>query len=210
MTTNVRREQILSELRLQIITGQLRPGTRIRELQVANSFGTSQAPVREALRVLEMEGLVNVIPHTGTFVTEISFHEMEQLFEFRKLIEISSAKALIKRPFDLAPFEDVVRRMMQLALDGNVLQFTAEDCRFHQLIIEGANKNVFLRLWLTVDAQIRRFIALVSTQYHQNLTRVAEQHLSILEAIRNRDEARLTAELYRHLDLDDSWRVFLE
>ncbi len=205
-------DKIFAALRLEIITGQLRPGDRIVELQVAKSFGTSQAPVREALQRLGQEGLVETVRHTGTYVSHMSFSEMEQLFEMRRLIEITSGKILLKRAGqdELAVLQHSFDSMLAAARAGNMTHLIANDVEFHRSLIEGAKQTVFLRLWLTMDGQIRRFIANVTMKYFDDMEALAERHRPILEAIKLRDNNELTHQLSEHLALDDSWKPFLQ
>jgi DNA-binding GntR family transcriptional regulator len=205
-------EKIFGELRLEIITGKLRPGDRIVEMKVADSFGTSQAPVREALQRLSQEGLVETVRHTGTFVSRMSFSEIEQLFEMRRLIETTSGRILLKRASDedFHLMQHAFDSMLDAAHAGNVIQLVASDVEFHRLLIERALQHVFLRLWSTMDGQIRRFIANVSMKYYDEMVTFAQRHQPILDAILARDEQKLIRELTNHLALDDSWRPYLQ
>ncbi|MCL6600404.1 MAG: GntR family transcriptional regulator [Alicyclobacillus macrosporangiidus] len=204
-------DRIFKALRLQIITGQLRPGDRIVELRVAESFGTSQAPVREALQRLDHEGLVETIPHTGTFVSHMSFGEIEQLFEMRRFIEIASGKVLLRRArdSDVAALRTAYENMRSAAQRGDLTELVTQDVEFHRLLIALADRKVFLRVWNTMDGQIRRFISHVSVKYFDEMITLAERHEPILEAIQTRHEDDLVRHLTEHLALDESWRAFL-
>lgn len=205
-------EKIFAALRLEIITGKLRPGDRIVEMKVADSFGTSQAPVREALQRLGQEGLVETVRHTGTFVSRMSFSEIEQLFEMRRLIETTSGGILLKRASDddIHQLQQAFDSMLDAAHAGSVIQLVASDVEFHRLLIERAQQNVFLRLWSTMDGQIRRFIANVSMKYYDEMVTFARRHQPILDAICARDEQKLIRELTGHLALNESWRSYLQ
>lgn len=91
-------EQIAAELARRIVRGALEPGRRIAEQEVANEFKVSRGPVREAIRVLEREGLVTVLPRRGAVVTELSAHEVAELFEIRAALFALVVQKIVQQP----------------------------------------------------------------------------------------------------------------
>jgi DNA-binding GntR family transcriptional regulator len=90
-------ERVITEMRRQIITGELAPGDNLSEIALAESFGVSRTPVREALKQLETEGLVEIRPRVGTFVTTPSRRQFIELFEMKELLEGAAARMLACR-----------------------------------------------------------------------------------------------------------------
>ena len=88
---------VLDDIRRRILTGGFRPGERITESEVAAKLGISRSPVREAFRVLEREGLIATLPRKGSFITEISPEDVEELFELREILECHAVDCIKKR-----------------------------------------------------------------------------------------------------------------
>jgi len=155
--SRVLREEVVDVLRVAILTNELSAGTRLVEEDVAEQMGTSRVPVREALRQLEHEGLVELIPHRGAIVAALAEPEIHSIYEIRATIEAEA----MKRACELVTNEDLARlnRLcadMDHALRLDDIGLVADvDVRFHGVLLEIAGFAVIRRVWRSLDALVR-------------------------------------------------------
>lgn len=145
----------------RIIDGHYPPGHRLKELQLAREFNTSQAPVREALRELEATGVIESEPHRGSRVRTVSERELSEAYQVRAVLE-QRAGELAAGQFSgretlLQHQADKVRRAYE---KGNVEEYTRHDLAFHRMIVEAAGNQVLLESWdaLHFDIRTRLFL----------------------------------------------------
>lgn len=191
--TRVLRTEVLAALRGAILTGRIPIGSRLLETEISGRLGVSRAPVREAIRQLEQEGLVESFAHRGAIVIGLPEDEIDALYELRAVLE---AKA-IARVCEVATEEDLqaldgLVDEMQAALTDNDLGRIAEvDLRFHGLIVELSGFTLLRRIWSSLDGLVR----VRSVQALERPTRAAEHfirdsvasHTRLTEAVRLRD-----------------------
>jgi DNA-binding GntR family transcriptional regulator len=141
-------QHVLEGLREAIIGGDLRPGERVRQEDVAARLGVSVAPVREALRILEQEGQVTYLPRRGYFVTELEYEDLAEIYGLRRLLEEQAATAAVPRLDDahLARIRSFARDCAEAVRHGDVLAELAANRRFHFAILEPAGQPHLLRL----------------------------------------------------------------
>jgi DNA-binding GntR family transcriptional regulator len=186
-------------LRRAIVAGELRPGGRIPQEDVAERIGVSLIPVREALRVLESEGQVTYIPRRGYFVTELHIEDLEEIFELRRLLEGRAARHAAEQLDD-----DVVERMADDAREcsaaaaaGEVARELAANRRFHLGLFEVAGEPHLMRLVRLLWESTEAYRALYYNS--PDMRRAADEaHERILAAARDRDPDRIVAELDAH------------
>ncbi|MCW3063343.1 MAG: GntR family transcriptional regulator [Solirubrobacterales bacterium] len=192
-------QHALDGLRHAIVSGELRPGQRVRQEEIAEGFGVSIAPVREALRVLEQEGQVTYQPRRGYFVTELRIEDLEEIYELRQVLEERAARRALPT-LD----EDALERIALAARDcveaaeaGDVAAELEANRRFHFAVLEAPGEVHSLRvirlLWDSTEAY--RAIYYNSPEERR---RAVEAHDRIIEAIRDREADRLVAELDAH------------
>jgi DNA-binding GntR family transcriptional regulator len=186
-------------LRAAIVSGELRPGARIPQEDVAERIGVSLIPVREALRVLESEGQVTYLPRRGYFVTELRVADLVEIFELRHLLESRAARKAAEQLDD-----ELLERMAQAARDctvageaGDVAAELAANRRFHLGLFEAAGEPHTMRLVRLLWESTEAYRALY---YNSPIHRRAadEAHERILDAARRRDADDLVAELDAH------------
>ena len=140
--------QILAKLKDEIISIRLEPGTRLMVGELAQVFGASQTPVKEALRRLEGKGLVEIIPHQGTFVSQLSRREILESLEIRLALELYAARSIVENSVNtdenMAMLASIIKRLVKAAEDGNGEEFAHYDKEFHSAIV-GMTKNSTLR-----------------------------------------------------------------
>jgi DNA-binding GntR family transcriptional regulator len=201
-------DQVYERLRLTIVDGELAPGARVVELEIANSMGTSQGPVREALQRLEREGLVQRQAHSATFVTEFSVDEMYELFSIRSVIEGFAIQRAVARITDeqCARLETLVNLMREAGLRDDMLTLTESDLQFHRLICQWSGSATLQRAWEPLYSQIQRFVVRTHKNYFASLTDIADTHMPIVQALRQHDEQNVTRLIQEHVML--IWSLF--
>jgi DNA-binding GntR family transcriptional regulator len=192
-------QHALEQLRRAIVDGELRPGQRIAQEQVALRLGMSIAPVREALQVLDQEGQVTYRPRRGYFVTELRIEDLEEIYELRKLLEERLARAALANVDErtLERVSEAAGDCVRAADGGRVGAELEANRRFHFAILERFDSphtmRVIRRLWDATEA----YRALYYNSPAQRQESIAA-HERIIEAIEARDPDRLVAELDAH------------
>lgn len=197
--TDVSSARVASHLRDAILGGQLKPGDRIRQEDVAAKLDTSRVPVREALRMLEAEGLTEHEPHKGARVPRLTQHEVEMIYRMRERLEpLALAESLAQLDeSDHERLEEVQRR-----IEGNndVQRFLDLDREFHMLTYRGCAidplNSMVTRLWNSTQHYRRAYIA----RGGRNVMWVVNaEHRLILDAVVRRDETDAERYLEGHI-----------
>jgi DNA-binding GntR family transcriptional regulator len=188
----VLRHDVLEVVRTAILQGRLKPGARLLEADIAAQMGISRAPVREAVRQLEQEGLVDIQPHRGTTILGVLDEEIEPLHELRVVLEAHAVRRACERAVqsDLDELEDCLERLAALE-PGDYESVLDLDLRFHAAILRASGFRVLRRVWESLDAMVR-------VRSYQSFERVGpankrvrdtavEAHACILETLRARD-----------------------
>ncbi len=192
-------EHALDALRLAIVAGELRPGQRVAQEEVAELLGVSIAPVREALRVLEQEGQVTYFPRRGYFVTELRIEDLEEIYELRRVLEEQAARHALPLLDDrgLERMAAAARECADAAAIGDVASELQANRRFHFEILWSADQPHTMRLirllWDTTEA----YRAIYYNSPDERSNSVAA-HDRILAAVHSRNADRLVAELDEH------------
>lgn len=197
------REQLFQHLRQQIITGELAPGERIIELAVARQAGVSQAPVREALQRLAIEGLIIQRNHRGAVVADLSFSEMREIFEVRAVIEGQAVVHLLEnmQPKYLSALRASLEEMREAAQRSDRAALIDADVRFHRSVLEFSGHTLLLRLWDVADGHVRRFLFATRDQYFRDELEVADTHQPLIDALESGSAARAVRAFEAHLHL---------
>jgi DNA-binding GntR family transcriptional regulator len=188
-------------LRSAIVNGRLRPGDRLKEVELAEQLGISRAPVREALRQLEHEGLVASLPYRATEVVGVSQEEIEEvLVPIRLTLEsFAFRKALpVLTDGDLAGLAALVETMRRAGAEGDRDELAEADVRFHELVIERSGQPHCLQVWRSIEPRVRAYFRR-DAPAHADPEEVAAEHDELLQALRDRDEALVLATLERHI-----------
>lgn len=170
----------------RIYDGSLQPGERLRELAIAEEFGTSQTPVREALRELEALRLVHSEAYKGTRVREITAREMTEVYLVRAILEQRAAELAGPRlENNVEPLDQAVDRICESAAEGDVDGYARHNLDFHRQIVVAADNMVLLQTWdsLRFEAKIR--INLIRKM--PSIVDRAAEHRPIVAALRRGD-----------------------
>lgn len=191
--------RIAANLRDEILTGKYPPGTRIRQEDIADQFGASRSPVREALRMLEADGLITLIANTGAWIAQLSLIECEEMYQIRERVEpllLRSSMANLSTN-DLELLASLAQRMEE---DQDVENFLRLDREFHLLSYSGASTallgDMVQRLWNTTQHYRRAYTRLLATEGFK--TAHYEHHL-LLAAITRGDSDDAERILYGHI-----------
>ncbi len=197
--------QVARILTKAIVAGQLPPGTKVVEAGVARELGISRAPVREAARLLERQGLLVSNPRRGFFVRKLEAADIDEIYDLRICVECHAAVLAAK---NLTPAKrDALRRQIDVLHETADLDDPArqveEDYKFHRMICEIAGRKRLLRLFDDLASELRMVIGLIGRLY-DDPRRIAETHIAVLEAIESGHHDIINARIDYHIGA--AWR----
>ena len=193
------REIVYEELKMQILTGKITPGTRMMEVDLAESMGVSRTPIREAIRKLEKEGLVTIEPRKGAYASQISVKDMVDILEVRQDMEGLAAYLASYRmkPHQMKRLEEISEAYDKSVRDGNLADMIEYDSQFHNLIVESCNNNILTMMINQLQELVLRFRYIYYDNY-KRAEKMPGEHKSIMDAIREgrANEARAAADAH--------------
>jgi DNA-binding GntR family transcriptional regulator len=202
---------VLAELRRAIIAGELLPGQPLRQNALAERFGVSRVPVREAFKVLESEGQVVYEPHRGHKVATLSLADLLEVYRLRQLMESEAARVAVANRSDavLVEMRASARDVETASAAGDLLKMTEANRRFHFLLVTAARmprlERIVQVLWDATEAY--RFVYYGA---EDNRARVEHEHALIIEAFAEGNAELLIALLDEHREhAVDALRTFL-
>jgi DNA-binding GntR family transcriptional regulator len=201
----VLREDVKEYLIDAIVRGDIKPGERIVETQIAQQLAVSQGPVREALRDLELFGFVISSPFRGTQVREISNQDLVEIYPVRAALEGVAASTAASRIDDaiLEQLEDQLHLMRQAAVQDDREAHISADIAFHRIIIEASGNRFLQQLWDSMRLATSTFVT--NAIARRPLDDLAERHVPILIALRSRDSRRAEEAMLRHIQEPGEW-----
>ncbi|MBQ9633859.1 MAG: GntR family transcriptional regulator [Schwartzia sp.] len=191
------REVVCETLRDAVRRGILQPGERLMEIQLAEDLGVSRTPVREAIRKLEMEGYVIMMPRRGTYVADLSIRDINEVFEIRTSLE-SLASGLAAERINEDELEKLQRLLVEIGAyikSGDMESIVRTDTEFHDLLYQASRNTRLVGIISNLREQLTRFRT-TSMSFPGRLKATLEEHRKIVEAIAQGDEkaARKAAE----------------
>ena len=199
ISRTVLREQVKDLLLQRIASGELRPGDRIVETRVAAELGTSQAPVREALRDLELLRLVESEPFKGARVRGFGNAELVEVYPVRAALEELAAKEATRRlAGDVSALEAEVEAMREAARRGDTNALVRHDIAFHRLVVESAGNPILEQCWKSLGVEGPITITLYGTSVEPE--EAAELHAPLLDAIRSGKPGAAGRAARRHVE----------
>jgi len=201
----VLRDVIKERIVERILDGTYPPGSRIVESQLAQEFGTSQAPVREALRDLEGMRFIESQPHVGARVRAVTSEELGQIYPVRAALEEVAGREAAVRMTDeiLAALADELQAMRSAAEAGEVHEQLVHDARFHEIIVEASGNQVLLEVWRSLRVEARTLVNVIKAD--SNLPMIAEMHRPVLSALQSRDPDLAGKEMRAHIEFFGSF-----
>ena len=199
LTRTSLRAQIKEILLARILKGEYKPGDRIVELQIAQEFGTSQAPVRESLRELEALGFVIAEPYRGTYVREITKATLAEVYPVRAALEEVAARAAAKYlAGNITALEEEFKAMQEAAAEGVLTEEVHHDVEFHRIIVEASGNRILLDLWTALRIEARTMISVLASTIDP--MELAEMHRPILEALAEGDGEKAGRIIRTHIE----------
>lgn len=180
--------QIRDGLVRRIVSGEIEPGERLVETRIAEDYGTSQAPVREALRELEAIGMVETKPRRGTFVRHFIQQTLRESYVVRAALEEAATRLAI--PAGTLPVEELradVAAMRAAAVRGDLQAVGAGSVSFHRHIIDAAHNELLKRAWEGLQIEARTAVTLLAVE--PDLSGVADEHDELLMVLMSGDLA---------------------
>ena len=198
------REVVCESLRDAIRRGVLKPCERLMEIQLAVELGVSRTPVREAIRKLELEGYVIMMPRCGTYVASMSIRDINEIFEIRTALESLSNGLAAERITD-EELESLQRLLVMIGgyvEEGNMDKIVETDIEFHDLLYKAARNSRLVGIISNLREQLTRFRTL-SMSYPGRLETTLEEHREIVEAIAEGDVKRAKKAAEHHMEMSE-------
>jgi DNA-binding GntR family transcriptional regulator len=190
-----------SMLRDEIVSGRLRPGDKLNEVHVSAAMGVSRGTLREAMRVLEQEGLLRSVPHRGTYVSRISARDARELQEVRLALEITAAvhDAATWSPTIERFLSDRYRTLERTYHSGSFLERARADLAFHEAFVEATENKILLRTWRSLVGSITVMVLSVGEGDMTELQLPAD-HEALLVAVASRDADEIRRTFTAHFE----------
>lgn len=202
------RDVVFNTLRRAILKGELKPGERLMEIALADKLGVSRTPIREAIRKLELEGLVVMAPRKGAKVASITERDLNDVLEVRKGMEVLAISLACKRITgeELEKLEIIERDFQRLIESGNLTELAEMDVRFHDTIYHATNNQRLVQLLNNLREQMYRY----RMEYLKDIAvrrTLAEEHKAICQALRERNQQ--LAEKYVSIHIDNQQKAII-
>lgn len=196
-------EQVYDRLKAAITTGELKPGQRLVEQDLARRMSVSQSPVRDALGRLTRERMVLQLPRRGSFVAEVGIDEARQAYQVRIPLERLAAQLICQAPAPavaevVAGLDGDLAALRTAAAADDVAAFVDADVTFHRRVWQAAGNPLLPEIWAMIESCMRGLTTVSNRLYYPDLPTVADTHVPLVSALRDRDAARAADEFERH------------
>ncbi|MFZ5968818.1 MAG: GntR family transcriptional regulator [Bacillota bacterium] len=196
------RDVVFDHLRNAILSGDLKPGERLMEVQVAEQLGVSRTPVREAIRKLELEGLVVMMARKGAYVADVSVKDILEVLEVRSVLEGLAAYLAAERitEEELEELQHITNQFKGYIESGEKEGMIEKDREFHDRIFRSTHNNKLIQIAQGLQEQVQRFRITYFSEYHGS-TALPSEHQAIVEAISNREAVQAQKLAYEHIEM---------
>jgi DNA-binding GntR family transcriptional regulator len=195
------RDVVFNTLRQEILTGKLKPGERLMEIHLANKLGVSRTPIREAIRKLELEGLVIMIPRRGAEVAQITLKSLEDVMEVRRALDVLAIELACDRMDDenLEKLKGACENFNVAVETKDTRKIAEADVEFHDLIVHSTDNSRLIQLVNNLSEQMYRyrFEYLKDETTHDTLK---EEHLEMYKSIVKKDKDTAARTVVKHID----------
>jgi len=198
-------EKVYSLIRQQILLRRFQAGEKLDIYRLADQLGVSRTPVKDAVNRLALEGLVEIVPRRGTFVTKFGRKDIEELFDARCMVELWAAQKAMKRVTD-----QEIRQLQDLVAEGSKLlkkargefdyeSFSVLNARFHRLMLEFAGSRKLVDIYNSLHTHVQ--VTRAMSQRALEACQLAQaEHEKVVEAYKQRDLKKLKAAITTHLE----------
>ena len=195
------RDVVFNTLRQAILSGELKPGERLMEIQLANKLGVSRTPIREAIRKLELEGLVLMIPRRGAEVAEITEKSLRDVLEVRSALEELAVDLACDRITgeDVDKLREAAQEFKEVSKSADVTALAEADVKFHDIIYFATENQRLIQLLYNLREQMYRYRVEYLKREEVYATLFAE-HEHIIECIVKRDKVAAKQAISTHID----------
>lgn len=194
------RDMVFKALMDAIMLGQLSPGERLLEVQLAEEMGVSRTPVREAIRRLELEGFVVMVPRKGAYVAGLSVADVEAVYEIRTALETLAVRLAAQRMVaeDYKQLDALAEKMRDTWQEGNVENWVELDAKFHELLYRFSRNDRLVQMMNNIMEQLSRYriISLANVEVRHNSL---SEHEAVIEALRRHDSEAASAAAAQHI-----------
>ena len=195
------RDVVFNTLRQAILRGELKPGERLMEIQLANKLGVSRTPIREAIRKLELEGLVLMIPRKGAEVAEITEKSLRDVLEVRRALEELAVELVCEKITEeqIQDLKDAAEEFKESLESGDITRIAEADVKFHDVIYMATDNQKLIQLLNNLREQMYRY----RVEYLKDIAvrrTLAEEHRSICQALKAKDEKKALDYIRVHID----------
>lgn len=195
------RDVVFNTLRKAILTGELKPGERLMEIHLANKLGVSRTPIREAIRKLELEGLVIMIPRRGAEVAQITEKSLKDVLEVRRALDALCVELACDRisAEEIEQLKKACDEFEHATKNCDVTTIAAADVALHDIIVQATRNQRLIQLINNLSEQMYRyrFEYIKDESRHDNLV---EEHRMIYESVLHRDKQKAAEASKLHID----------
>ena len=195
------RDVVFNTLRQAILRGELKPGERLMEIQLANKLGVSRTPIREAIRKLELEGLVLMIPRKGAEVAEITEKNMRDVLEVRKALEELAVQLACEKitAEEIEEMKKAAEEFRMILKNKDITEIAEADVRFHDIIYMATDNQKLIHLLNKLREQMYRYRVeyLKKKECYPQLLR---EHQAIIEAIEKSNKETASEIMGQHIE----------
>lgn len=195
------RDVVFNTLRQAILRGELKPGERLMEIQLANKLGVSRTPIREAIRKLELEGLVLMIPRKGAEVAEITEKSLRDVLEVRRALEELAVQLVCEKitEEEIEELKAAAREFENVLKDGDITKIAEADVRFHDVIYMAIDNQKLIQLLNNLREQMYRF-RVEYLKREEVRPQLLAEHEEIIATIERREKDTATKVVCEHID----------
>ena len=195
------RDVVFNTLRQAILTGEMKPGERLMEIHLANRLGVSRTPIREAIRKLELEGLVIMIPRRGAEVAQITWKNLKDVLEVRRALDVLAIELACDRMTqeELQELYRACEDFAEATKTKDARQIAQADVALHDLIVASTRNNRLIQLVNNLAEQMYRyrFEYIKDTSQHE---RLVQEHNDMYQSILRKDKESAARAVRKHID----------
>jgi DNA-binding GntR family transcriptional regulator len=194
-------DELVGRIRDMIIEGQLAPGSRIHEGQLGLALGVSRTPLREALKFVASEGLIDLVPGRGGIVRRLTPRDVRNMLDVLMALETLAGRLACRNATDaqIAEVRQMHDRMMELYADRQRLEYYKLNQAIHSAIAALSGNDFLVATHEAIQSRLKR-IRFIGNEAPDNWSGAVQEHVEMIDALERRDEAVLTEVLTRHLE----------
>lgn len=195
------RDVVFNTLRQAILKGELKPGERLMEIQLAQRLGVSRTPIREAIRKLELEGLVTMVPRKGAEVAKITEKSLRDVLEVRRALEELAMEIACDKVSEDIIFhlEDALDVFKKAVVSKELTSIAEADVNFHDVIYNATGNDKLILILNNLREQMYRYRIEYIKDYSSH-ERLIKEHETMIDSLKNKDKEKATMTICNHID----------